>query len=146
MSSVKGTKFGINTLFLQSKKKSMADSFQIKGRLHRKFDTESKTETFQAREFVIVINEQAYPQFIKFQLTQDRCGLIDPVNEGNEINVHFDLRGREWNGKFFTNLNAWKVEIPQELPNETFDVTDPEPPVSWDADNIQAEDFDDLPF
>ena len=26
------------------------------------------------------------------------------------IKVHFDLRGREWNGKYFTNLNAWRIE------------------------------------
>ncbi|RMF01189.1 MAG: hypothetical protein D6772_05230, partial [Bacteroidetes bacterium] len=28
-------------------------SFEVKGKLHKKFDTENKTETFQAREFVI---------------------------------------------------------------------------------------------
>lgn len=85
-------------------------SFEIEGKLHRKYDTENKTATFQAREFVLETNSNNYMQYIKFQLTQDRCGLIDPFNVGDRMKVHFDLRGREWNDKYFTNLNAWKIE------------------------------------
>ncbi|HMW40227.1 MAG TPA: DUF3127 domain-containing protein, partial [Saprospiraceae bacterium] len=70
-------------------------SFNISGRLHRKYPTESKSNSFQTREFVIQTQEQ-YPQFIKFQLTQERCNAIDPYEEGDVINVQFDLRGREW--------------------------------------------------
>ncbi|MEM6317111.1 MAG: DUF3127 domain-containing protein [Bacteroidota bacterium] len=84
-------------------------SFEVVGKLHKKFDTESKTATFQAREFVIEV-DGTYPQFVKFQLVQDRCALIDNYNEGDSIRVHFDLRGREWQGKYFTNLNAWRIE------------------------------------
>ena len=92
-------------------------SYELEGKLHKKFDTESKTPTFQARDFVVELNNGNYPQYIRLQLTQDRCSIIDSVEEGETIKVHFDLRGREWNGKYFTNLNAWKVEKP--LANET---------------------------
>jgi single-strand DNA-binding protein len=85
-------------------------SFEIEGKLHRKFEVENKTATFQTREFVLEVNANNYMQYIKFQLTQDRCGVIDPFNQGDRVKVHFDLRGREWNDKYFTNLNAWKVE------------------------------------
>jgi len=85
-------------------------AFQVAGKLHKVFPTEQKTEKFQAREFVIEISESQYPQMIKFQLTQEKCELIDEYGEGEEITVHFDLRGREWNEKYFTNLNAWKLE------------------------------------
>jgi len=84
-------------------------SFEVVGRLHKKFDTEKKTESFQAREFVIEVDGQ-YPQFVKFQLVQDRCSAIEQYNEGDMIKVSFDLRGREWQGKYFTNLNAWKIQ------------------------------------
>jgi len=84
-------------------------SFEISGRLVRKYEVESKTASFQTREFVIVTSE-TYPQYIKFQLAQERVSLIEPYNENDEIKVHFDLRGREWQGKYFTNLNAWKIE------------------------------------
>lgn len=85
-------------------------SFEVEGKLHKKFETEAKTSTFQAREFVIEVADGNYPQMVKFQLVQDRCGLIDDYNEGDQIKVHFDLRGREWNDKYFTNLNAWRIE------------------------------------
>ena len=85
-------------------------SFEIVGKLYKKFPTESKSPTFQTREFVIEIVEGNYPQFIKFQLTKDRCQMLDNYNEGEEIKVHFDVRGREWQGKFLTNLNSWRIE------------------------------------
>lgn len=124
-------------------------SFEIEGKLHKKFDTESKTPTFQAREFVILISEDNYPQYIKFQLTQDRCALIDDYEEGNAIKVHFDLRGREWNDKYFTNLNAWRLEKAEEEKSEPSPQSEPqlpsEPDFSESAD-LKKEDFDDLPF
>jgi len=58
----------------------------------------------------VIETEEQYPQFVKFQLVQDKCELIDAHNEGEKIKVHFDLRGREWNEKYFTNLNAWRIE------------------------------------
>ncbi len=88
-------------------------SFEITGKLFKKFETEQKTQSFSAREFVLEVNDSNYMQLLKFQLTQDRCGLLDPFEEGREVKVHFDLRGREWNGKYFTNLNAWKLEAHQ---------------------------------
>ena len=88
-------------------------SCDIQGKLYRKVDTVEKSQSFSAREFVLEVNDNNYVQLLKFQLTQDRCGLLDNFEEGRDIKVHFDLRGREWNGKFFTNLNAWKIEMPQ---------------------------------
>lgn len=134
-------------------------SFEIEGLLHKKFETESKSATFQAREFVIQTDGQ-YPQYVKFQLTQDKCALIDSYNEGSKIKVNFDLRGREWNEKFFTNLNAWKVSAAQDAmaasPPPAAGMSDfsginenyadaPATPAA-PAANAKAEDFDDLPF
>lgn len=88
----------------------MATPLEIVGKLYKKFPTESKSPTFQTREFVIEIADGNYPQLVKFQMTQDRCQLLESYNEGEEIKVHFDLRGREWQGKFLTNLNCWRLE------------------------------------
>jgi len=85
-------------------------AFQVDGKLHKIFDTEQKSEKFRAREFVIEIVDGNYAQMIKFQLTQDKCEMIDDHTEGDEITVHFNLRGREWNERFFTNLDAWRIE------------------------------------
>lgn len=124
-------------------------TFEIEGILHKKFDIESKSSSFQTREFVIT-TEGTYPQYLKFQLTQDKCGVIDPCQEGEKIKVSFDLRGREWQGKYFTNLNAWKVDKTVQSNQDFQGPTPPSPPV-FEEDNGFGngglpEDFNDLPF
>lgn len=125
-------------------------SFEIVGKLHKKFETENKTDSFRAREFVIESEDGQYPQMIKFQCVQDRTTIIDGVNEGDQIKVHFDLRGREWQGKYFTNLNAWRVESVSAAdaggappPAESFGEDFPKASDEGSA-AIQAD--DDLPF
>jgi single-strand DNA-binding protein len=120
-------------------------SFTIKGILHKIFETEQKTESFSSREFVIETLDEKYPQFIKFQLTQDRCGLIDNFKEGEEITVHFDLRGREWNEKYFTNLNAWRIEGAEQTATEVVSSEDAPLPDKAAA-NIESVGGGDLPF
>lgn len=116
-------------------------SFEVEGKLHKKFDTEQKSGTFQTREFVLLVESQ-YPQYIKFQLVQDRCDVIDSFEEGTDLKVYFDLRGREWQGKYFTNLQAWRVEAAsgearQRSAPGDFPTTVPNDPGSS---------YDDLPF
>lgn len=124
-------------------------AFEVEGKLHRIFPTEQKSQSFQAREFVLEVPDGNYPQLVKFQAVQDRCALLDNFSEGDRIKVSFDLRGREWNGKFLTNLNAWRIERAGEgentasgAANERFpadpfpDYTNTPPPAN----------MDDLPF
>ncbi len=85
-------------------------AFEVEGKLHKIFPTEQKSASFSAREFVLEIPDGNYPQLVKFQAVQDRCGLIDSFEEGDMVKVSFDLRGREWQGKYFSNLNAWRVD------------------------------------
>lgn len=123
-------------------------TFEIEGILHKKYDTESKSSSFQTREFVIT-TEGTYPQYIKFQLTQDKCGVIDSCQEGENVKVSFDLRGREWQGKYFTNLNAWKVEKTMQNTSDFQGPTPPAPPVFEEDNGFGGglpEDFNDLPF
>ena len=129
-------------------------SFEIIGKLHKVFEVQAKSERFQTREFVISTDGQ-YPQFIKFQLTQDRCELIANYEEGKDIKVYFDLRGREWQDKYFTNLNAWKIEAAQADNANTGADSIPqavgEPPemggFTTAKDAVPANnDLDDLPF
>ena len=83
-------------------------TFEIEGILHKKFDVESKSSSFQTREFVIT-TEGTYPQYVKFQLTQDKCGVIDPCEEGEKVKVSFDLRGREWQGKYLQHFYGFTI-------------------------------------
>jgi single-strand DNA-binding protein len=118
-------------------------SFEIEGKLHKKFDKEQKSGTFQTREFVLLDESTQYPQYVKFQLVQDRCEIIDNIDEGNTIKVYFDLRGREWQGKYFTNLQAWRVEAAGQVskPRAAGEFPSAPPPGNDDGTS-----YDDLPF
>src|SRR5687767_7461748 len=118
-------------------------SYEVEGRLHKKFETEQKSGTFQTREFVILMEQGQYPQHIKFQLVQDRCEIIDNIDEGTNIKVYFDLRGREWQGKYFTNLQAWRVEA---AGTESRPKTASDFPSAPPAHNDTGSAYDDLPF
>lgn len=109
--------------------------FQLTGKLRVKKNTQQVTDSFKKREFVITDDSTQYPQHVLFQLTQDKCDLLDAVNEGDEVKVSFNLRGREWTNpkdgevRFFNSLDAWKIEamntggsapMPETMPNEAF--------------------------
>lgn len=87
----------------------------ITGKLIEIFETKQISDKFKKREFVVEYSEnEQYPQFIKFELTQNNCDLIDSFSKGDFVEVHFDLRGKPWTNKngettYFTSLTAWKI-------------------------------------
>lgn len=125
----------------------MANSYEALGTLHVVFDTQQVKDTFRKREFVIEMQDGQYPQHIKFQVTQDRCALLDNYKVGQEIKVLFNLRGRPFTGKdgqtlYFTNLEAWRVEAAQPggVAGQDFSQIPPA------AASSSAAEFDDVPF
>lgn len=88
---------------------------EIKGKLHLKYDTVKVSDKFQRREFVVVTADNPmYPQYIKCELTQEKCGIIDGFKSGDEVSVSINLKGREWVSpqgevKYFTTVEAWRV-------------------------------------
>jgi hypothetical protein len=88
----------------------------IKGKLIEKFEVQNVSEKFKKREFVLeyVENNPQYPEFIKFELTQDRVNIVDPFQVGDMIDVAFNLRGRSWVNQqgvknYFNSLQAWRI-------------------------------------
>ena len=69
--------------------------------------------------------------------------LIMNVNEGDQVEVYFNLSSREWNGKWFTSADAWKIEkIQADIDELEIVIDNSEIPV---FENNQTEE-DDLPF
>jgi len=126
-------------------------SFEISGKLIEKYNTIQVSDRFKKREFVIEKTESnggmEFTDSIKFQLTQDRCSLIDTVQVNDEIKVSFNIRGNKWekDGKvnYFTNLDAWRIEKTQQ--NAPTD-DDMPPPPSMDDIPFEESEPDDLPF
>ncbi len=130
-------------------------SYELTGKLIAKFDTIQRTETFKVREFAVEktddIGGRTISNYIKFQCVQDKTGIIDKVNVGDEIKIHFNIKGTKWEkeGKvsYFTNLDAWRVEQILQPNADKAAATDNEymePLDTFSASSPEA--IDDLPF
>ena len=85
-------------------------SLELKGKIKVINQTETFGSGFTKREFVITTAEQ-YPQDVKFEVVKEKCALLDRYKIGQELNVHFNVRGNEYAGKYYVSLQAWKIEI-----------------------------------
>ena len=65
---------------------------------------------FIKRELVVTTTSDRFPQDIKFEFVKDKTALLDGYQIGQMVRVSFDIRGGEYNGKYFVNLTGWKIE------------------------------------
>jgi hypothetical protein len=91
--------------------------FKMKGVLKVINPSVQVSEKFTKREFVLNEPHDQYPQDILFQLTQKNVDVLDKFVEGQEVEVSFRIRGREYNGKYFNNIEAWRIEAIGEMPS-----------------------------
>ena len=72
-------------------------------------ETQNFPSGFTKREFVVTTGDSKYPQDLKFEVVKDKCQILDDYKEGQDVQVNFDIRGNEYNGKYFVNLSCWKL-------------------------------------
>lgn len=75
-----------------------------------KSGTSKSGKEWTTQEFVVETQEQ-YPKRACFVLFGKERIEQSNVQVGQELKVSFDIDAREWNGKWFNSLNAWKVEL-----------------------------------
>lgn len=119
-------------------------NYDLTGTLISKSDTIQRTDKFSVREFVVEevrqVKDKTFREYIKFQATNERTKVLDDLNIGDELKVHFSIRGSKYEkeGKvsYFTNLDAWKIEVMSKAPVK-------KPAIEY---NEAEEVSDDLPF
>ena len=116
----------------------MSNKYEAQGQIIAIDQTITFDSGFQKREFVIEIPDGKYPQQIKFEILKDGVDSLDKFHTGDEVKVHFNLRGREWKGRYFVNLVAWRIE------NIGGGSGDPKPE-DFDPDK-QTPEGDEIPF
>jgi len=94
-------------------------AFEIIGKVVDILPVIQVSDKFRKREFVIEKKESGgggavFIDYLKFQLVQDKCELINESFLQEEIKIWFNLKGNKWerDGKvnYFTNLDVWKIE------------------------------------
>ncbi|MFP4353050.1 MAG: DUF3127 domain-containing protein [Puniceicoccaceae bacterium] len=110
--------------------------YEMEGKVKEVFEEQTFGSGFRKKEFVVTTDEK-FPQDIKFECVQDKIAQLEGVAAGDQVKVRFDLRGREWNGRYFVNLSAWQV-------NRSDGGSGAEAPAG--GPEFEAEPSDDIPF
>lgn len=84
--------------------------YETRGTIKLINDTQSFPSGFTKREFVVTTAHDKFPQDLKFEIVKDKCSLLDKFAAGQDVVVNFDIRGNEYNGKYFVNLSCWKIQ------------------------------------
>lgn len=73
-----------------------------------------ETQTVGAKDFkkrlLVVETDEQYSQKIPIDFVQDKCVLLDSFQFGQEVTVGVNLRGNEYNGKYYLNLQGWQIK------------------------------------
>jgi hypothetical protein len=84
-------------------------SYELTGIIRQIENEQTFQSGFSKREFVVTSHDK-FPQEIKLEFTKDKCAQLDGYQPGDPVKVSFNLRGNEYNGRFYVNLVAWKIE------------------------------------
>ena len=111
---------------------------KVRGAVKKIHELQVISEKFKKKLFEIEIPGK-YPQQVVFEVVQDKVELLDGLREGDIIEVCFNIRGNQYKGKTYNNLQAWEIATIQgeEAPKAALS------PATAD---LPSDDSDDLPF
>jgi hypothetical protein len=84
-------------------------AYELTGKIKLIQEPRTFNSGFTKREMVVVVEDGKYPQEINLEFVQDKVALLDSLQPGQEVTVTFDIRGREYNARYYNNLQGWKV-------------------------------------
>ena len=84
-------------------------AYELTGKVKLLQEPKTFDSGFTKREMVVIVDEGKYPQEINLEFVQEKVGLLDALQPGQTVTVSFDIRGREYNGRYFNNLQGWKI-------------------------------------
>jgi hypothetical protein len=100
---------------------------------------QGKNGTWKKQEFILETGD-TYPKKVCIAVWGDKIDM-GPVKPGSPVTVSFDVESREFNGRWYTDVKAWKIVAGQGSGNSA----GPAPSSAMPASMGGAAD-DDLPF
>lgn len=89
-------------------------SLSIKGKLTQKLAVETGTskagKEWKKGGFVIDTGAQYNPEVCFGLFGEDKLALLNNFQEGSDVTVHFNVSSREFGGKWYASIDAWKIE------------------------------------
>lgn len=144
------------------------DTYKVRGKICEVWETQTKSEKFRKREFAVEVNTSGergtFIEYLKLQMVQANCDLLDGINKGDLVIVEWKPMGRRWKDKegkwiYFTNLESIGITVVSRVDGTgAEDSIDDQLPLEEDDPFAQASDLppintpsvdegpDDLPF
>lgn len=104
---------------------------EVKGKIKLIAETQTFDSGFTKRQLVVTTDE-TYPQDVAIDFVKDKCDVLNAYKVGDSVEVGINIRGNEYNGKYYVNLQGWKISKLEAVANTPVEV--------------QPEESTDLPF
>jgi len=84
---------------------------QVEGTVSVIGETESFGSNGFTKRLLVIKTTEQYPQDIPVEFVKDKTSLLDALVDGDSVKVSINLRGREYNGKYYLSAQGWKIDI-----------------------------------
>tara|TARA_R100000664_G_scaffold22442_1_gene31942 strand:+ start:180 stop:506 length:327 start_codon:yes stop_codon:yes gene_type:complete len=106
---------------------------QVIGKLVKKLDRETGVSKsgkgWEKQSVVIEQNGKDFNKEVVVSFFGDKVKKLRDINEGSEVNVSVNLSSREYNGKYYHNIDGWFISnIGEETVGGKFMTSDDEMP------------------
>lgn len=121
---------------------------QIKGKVTQVLEEqsgESKNGPWRKRDFILETSEGQYSNQVCITQWGDKIDQ-QPVSEGEEITAHIDIQSREYKGRWYTDVKAWKIEQGAGQGSKDIQLSATESDDDFDPQDVPDDIDDDLPF
>ena len=88
----------------------MSDKIEIKGKVDKILKVQEFTSGFKKQVIVIEVDGK-FPQKVAVEFGKEKIDLLSSVAVGNEVSASVNIRGSEYNGRYFVSLAGWKIDI-----------------------------------
>jgi len=114
-------------------------SYELTGIVKVISDPQMFSSGFSKRELVVSVPDGNYTQDISLEFIKDKADLLNDLSLGEQVTVSFNIKGREYNGRYFNNLQGWKIHRQNQSKDESTSMN------SMQQDTYPF-DNDDIPF
>lgn len=88
----------------------MAQEIIITGTIKKIKELETFASDFRKQQIVVTTDEQ-YPQDLPIDFIKDKIAKLDNINLGDKVEVKVNLRGSEYQDKYYSSLNGWYLKL-----------------------------------
>lgn len=89
-------------------------ALEIEGRIVSKLNVQSGTSArgaWEKQEFIVELQEGNFPSNVCMNVWgADKVRDLEKYQVGDRVKIAFNLSSREYNGRWYTDVRAWRIE------------------------------------